>query len=286
MPARRETSFVTSGDARICVESIGDPAHPTILLSAGAGSSMDWWDDDLCERIATGRRRVVRYDNRDTGRSTTYGVGSPGYTGADMVGDMVAILDALEVPAAHVAGLSMGGAFAQLLALEHRDRVRSLTLIATTPVIGGADLPVVTAGDSSEQGAWPSEPDWTDRGAAVDYLVECERLLAGPGGFDEERTRATAARVYDRSDDLPCFANHFELGEDDPGAHTLSELEGVPTLVLHGTDDGMFPGHGRALADAIPGAHLIELEGVGHEYPPPPTWDLVVGSLLRHTEDQ
>jgi len=276
--------MIRAQSAEICVESIGDSASPAVLLIGGAASSMDWWEDELCERLAEGGRRVIRYDNRDTGRSTTWPAGDPGYSGDDLVADAVAILDALSIDAAHIAGLSMGGALAQLLGLEHRDRVLSLTLMSTTLVTGDhADLPGMTPQLAAALGR-TEEPDWSNREAAIQYIVEAERPLAGPGDFDEERMRALASRVVDRSNDTEAaMTNHFLLGDEDPGGRTLGELAGIPTLVIHGTADAMFPDHGRALAEAIPGARLIELEDVGHQYPPPRTWDVVIDALGEHT---
>jgi len=274
-----------AGDgAQICVETIGDRADPAILLIAGAAWSMDWWEDELCRRLAARGRLIVRYDNRDTGRSTAYPPGSPGYTGADMVADAVAVLDELRIDRAHVVGLSMGGGIAQHLAVDHRDRVATLTLMSTTSAgHGPAGLPGMTEQLKAALADERPEPDWRDRDAVIDYIVEAERPFAGPGDFDEPRIRAIAGRVYDRSDDIAAsLANHWLLDGGQP-AH-VNELRGLPTLVLHGTADPLFPpAHGRALADEIPGARLIELDGVGHQLPPPRMWDLVVGTLIEHT---
>jgi pimeloyl-ACP methyl ester carboxylesterase len=104
-------------DAQLCVETVGRRGDPAVLLIGGATWSMDWWEDDLCRRLAERGRLVIRYDHRDTGRSTGYPPGKPGYTTADQVSDAVAILDALEIDRAHVVGLSMGGRIAQRMAL-------------------------------------------------------------------------------------------------------------------------------------------------------------------------
>src|SRR5690606_1115585 len=104
----------------------GRPSDPTILLIAGAASAMDWWEDGFCEALASGPRHVVRYDFRDTGRSVSSAPGEPDYTGADLRDDAIGILDALGVERAHLAGISMGGALAQELAVEHPKRVATL----------------------------------------------------------------------------------------------------------------------------------------------------------------
>ena len=117
----------------LCTESFGDPGGAPILLVTGVGGSMLWWDESFCRMLADGGRFVIRYDHRDTGRSVTSEVGSPGYTGADLVADAIAVLDAYGVSTAHVVGVSAGGAFAQLLALDFPGRMLSLVLISTSP---------------------------------------------------------------------------------------------------------------------------------------------------------
>ncbi len=281
-----KTVVRVSDDVHLCAEVIGQRTDPALVLIGGATWSMDWWDDQLCQQLADRGRLVVRYDQRDTGRSTSYPAGSPGYTGADLVGDVVAVLDGIGIDRAHLVGLSMGGGVAQRVAIEHRDRVATLTLISTSPIDDGIEglpgpTPEIQATFSSDAPA----PAWGDREAVIDWVVEGERPYAGPRDFSESRLRELAARAFDRTSDMAAsMTNHFVL--DDGGAEglRLSELAGVPTLVLHGTADPMFPpAHGRALAESIPGARLIELDGVGHQLPPVRTWDLVVGAIVEHT---
>ena len=284
--SQAKTTIHLDDEVQLCVEAIGDPADPALLLIGAATWSMDWWEDELCRQLCARDRLVVRYDHRDTGRSTSYPPGSPGYTSADLVSDAVAILDALDIDRAHVVGLSMGGGIAQRLALEHRDRVATLTLMSTSPVdsrIKGLPGPSPEI-QATFSGGGP-EPDWADRAAVVDYLVEGERPYAGPGNFDESRLRNLAGRVFERTNDMAaCMTNHFLLDHGEPAETRLSQLDGLATLVLHGTADPMFPlAHGRALADAISTARLVELEDVGHQLPPPHTWDLVVDTLIEHT---
>jgi pimeloyl-ACP methyl ester carboxylesterase len=273
------TTVTVEDGARLCVEAIGEHDAPAVLLIGGSGASMDWWDDELCDELAAAGRRVVRYDHRDTGRSTTYARGAPGYTGADLAADAIAILDALRIDRAHLVGVSMGGGLAQRIALDHRDRVISLTLIATSAIErGDEELPGIAPRLREAFAAERPEPDWNDRDAVVEHLVETFRPYFGTATLDERRLRARAERVVDRSDDIATsLTNHDVLEEGEPTPHRLSDLTGVPTLVLHGTDDPLFPpAHGRALAKAIPGAKLVELEGMGHEVPPPDAWRLIV----------
>jgi pimeloyl-ACP methyl ester carboxylesterase len=228
----------------------------------------------------------VRYDQRDTGASTTCPPGSPCYTGADLVRDAVAVLDALGIDQAHVVGLSMGGGVAQRLALEHGHRAATLTLMSTSPIDPRlTGLPGMTPELEATFADERPAPDWDDRDAVVEYIVEGERPYAGPGTFDEPRLRALAGRVVDRSTDVAAsLVNHLLLDDGQADARQ-DQLAGRPTLVLHGTADPLFPlAHGRALADAIPGARLVELDGVGHQLPPPETWDVVVDALIAHTD--
>ena len=283
----RTHTVSVAGDADLCVEAIGLSTDPAILLIGGATWSMDWWEDELCYQLAERARLVVRYDQRDTGRSTSYPPGAPGYTGMDLVSDAIAVLDGLGMARAHVVGLSMGGGIAQCLALQHRGRLATLTLMSTSPVDPAVeDLPGITEELRATFAVERPEPDWRDRDAVISYIVEGERPYAGPGYFDEPRLRSIAGRVFDRSNDIAAsMANHFLLDEDGPTDPRLSRLEGLPTLVVHGTADPMFPlAHGRALADAIPGARLVELDSVGHQLPPPPTWRWLVDALIDHTD--
>lgn len=267
----------------LCVETFGEDGDPAVLLVMGAAASMLSWEEELCERLASGGRFVIRYDHRDTGRSVTYPPGAPGYMGDDLVADAAGVLDVLGVGRAHVVGMSMGGGIAQVLALDYPDRVLSLTLISTSPG-SGPDLP----GMSSELRAYfaepPPPPDWSNRDAVIDYLVEDERVYAARSRpFEEPARRELAGRTFDRSIDLAAsMTNHFVLEGGESWRERLGEI-GVPTLVLHGTEDPFFPiGHGRALASEIPGARLVTLEQTGHELPRA-TWDVVVPAILAHS---
>lgn len=124
--------MVAVNGVELCVQTFGDAGDPAILLIGGATQSMDWWDDDLCARLAAGPRYVIRYDPRDTGASTTYPAGAPPYSGDDLAADALGILDALAVTRAHIVALSMGGMLAQRLAVHHPDRIATLTLTSTT----------------------------------------------------------------------------------------------------------------------------------------------------------
>ena len=276
------------GGVRLCAETFGERAHPAILLLAGAASSMDAWENEFCARLAAGPRFVIRYDHRDTGQSTASPPGRPNYMEADLVADALGILDALALSRAHLVGISMGGAIAQQLAVEHPERVATLTLLSTTFAgprpAGVGDLPPPTDALRRHLGGEQPTPDWSDRAAVVEHLVEGERPYAGSLGFDEARVRARAERVVDRTIDVQAsLTNHWSL-PDGPPLTVGVEAITAPTLIIHGGDDPLFPiAHGEALAAAIANAGLLRLPGVGHENPPPQTWDVVVPAILRHT---
>jgi pimeloyl-ACP methyl ester carboxylesterase len=267
----------------LCAETFGDRDHPALLLIMGSSASMDWWEDDFCARLAGGGRFVVRYDHRDTGESVVYEPGEPPYTGADLAADAIGVLDALGIDRAHLAGMSMGAAIAQVLALEHPERIASLTLISTSPISGAAvDAPPM---DHDLVAAFNvSEPDWSDRAAVIDYVTHLARASAARSQpFDEPAFRALAGRIVDRTRNVESsFKNHNVMRHGAPPAKSLDELE-VPTLVIHGNEDPVFhPAHGEALAAAIPGASLLTLPGTGHELPRR-TWDVVAPAILRTT---
>jgi pimeloyl-ACP methyl ester carboxylesterase len=274
--------IVEANGVELCTEPFGDPADRPILLVMGIGASMLWWEEGFCRMLADGGRFVIRYDHRDTGRSVTYELGRPGYTGSDLVADAAGVLDSYEIPAAAVFGVSAGGAFGQLLALDHPDRVRSLVLMSTTFALSaGRDLPPPTR----EFGRFVStaQPDWSDTDSVVRYLVDYQRVLAGGRRpFDEESTRDLVRREVERARDFPAVRNHDAIPDDGRERKPLSSI-GVPTLVIHGTADPMFPiEHGAALAEEIPGARLLQLEGAGHGLYRA-DWETVARAVLEHS---
>jgi pimeloyl-ACP methyl ester carboxylesterase len=269
-------TMVPANGVDLCVETFGEPSDPPLLLIAGGGSSMDWWDDEFCRRLAAGGRYVIRYDHRDTGRSTAFPPGAPPYSQADLADDVLGLLDALGERQAHLVGISLGGELAQRIAVDHPSRPLSLTLISTSP--GPRDAaPAPALGPDLLLG-------WSDRKTAVDRLIAETREAGGPFTVDEPQLRRLAERVFDRTTDMPASrANHRLLAAGPPIRERLGTIT-VPTLVLHGTLDPLVAmDHAEALVREIPGARLVELEGVGHEYPPPAVWNQVIGEILKHT---
>jgi len=272
--------IVKANGVDICVDGFGDRGNPAVLLIMGSSASMDWWEDEFCERLAAGGRFVARYDHRDTGRSISYPPGAPGYTGDDLVHDVVGVLDALSISRAHLVGMSMGGAIAQVVALDHPDRVASLTLISTSPAGPGEDLPGMS--EETIAAFEVPEPDWTDREETIAYMTHLSRVSASPDApFDDAGFRELAGRVFDRTTNMESsFTNHNLLDGGEPWRDRLPDLD-LPALVVHGTDDPIVPHeHGVALANEIPGARLLTLERTGHELPRR-TWDVLVPAILE-----
>jgi pimeloyl-ACP methyl ester carboxylesterase len=230
---------------------------------------------------------VIRYDARDTGRSVHYEPGKPQYGPADLVADAAGVLDAVGVARAHVVGISMGGGFAQRLVVDFPDKVASVTLISTSPDgPGGPSDPKLPQMSEKLRAMFAEDapaPDWSDREVALQRLIDDEKLYAGSLPFDEQARRQLLGRMIDRTHNLAAaMTNHWLLEGGAPVRSRLRQI-GVPALVLHGTEDPLFPlGHGEALAGEIPGARLVLLEHAGHELPEP-VWDVAIPEILAIT---
>ena len=241
--------MVAVNGVQLCAEAFGDPQAPSILLISGAASSMDLWRPHFCELLAAQGRHVIRYDHRDTGRSASYPPGAPGYTGPDLVCDAGALIDAVGGGRAHVVGLSAGGAMAQHLAVLQPEKVSTLTLIATSSG-PASDLPPPAARIRDIFENPLPEPDWSDRAAVVEYLVEGERPYAGPQSFDEAQAREVARVVVARTVNLESSVkNHWVLEGGEDIRPRLGQVS-APTLVIHGTEDPVLPTRARRGAGA------------------------------------
>ena len=271
---------------RLAFQVFGDDERQAIVLVPGTASSMEWWDDDFCRALAAGDggRRVIRYDPRDTGQSETVPPGAAAYDGGDMLDDLAALIEHTGAVPAHLVGLSAGGGMAQNLALERPGLLASVTLMSTSPIGAvSARLPPPTPELAASFGAAPPQTDWADPDAVGAVAVEAERLYSGGIPVDERRIRRIAVSSAARSASPDSASNHWSVG-DPPALRTDIRAIGLPTLVVHGSDDPLFPlAHGEALAGIIPGARLVVVPGMGHQFPPPPTWLQIVGELLRHT---
>jgi pimeloyl-ACP methyl ester carboxylesterase len=274
--------MIEANGVELCTESFGRPADTPVLLIMGIGGSMLWWEEGFCRLLVEGGRFVIRYDHRDTGRSVSSEPGRPRYTSADLVTDAVGVLHAYGIAAAHVVGVSAGGAFAQLLALGYSNRVLSLVLISTSPATPGErGLPPAT--ERYRRFVASATVEWSDESSVIEYLVGYARVLAGGvRRFDEAATRELVSRDVQRARNIEAAENHSLAAEGEVPCRPLSSIA-VPTLVIHGTDDPMFPlEHGEALAREISGSQLLVLERAGHGVERA-DWETVARAIIAHT---
>jgi pimeloyl-ACP methyl ester carboxylesterase len=283
----------------IAYETFGDSDDPTLLLIMGLGVQMLGWDEELCRMLAERGFRVVRFDNRDVGRSTQIVSGpradvmaaaagdfrSASYRLDEMAEDCVGLLDHLGADAAHAVGASQGGMIAQALAIRHPERVLSLTSIMSTT----GDRAVGQPHPEAIPALLTRPP--ADREGFAEFVVGAWRVIGSPGfEADEDALRARGRASFDRGIHPEGTARQLVaiLASGDRTAE-LEKLD-VPTLVIHGTEDPLIDvSGGRATAAAIPGAELVLIEGMGHDLPRP-LWprfvDLIAENAARaHTLD-
>jgi pimeloyl-ACP methyl ester carboxylesterase len=263
-------------------ETFGAPKNPPLLLIMGAMASMLWWPAAFCRELADAGLYVIRYDNRDTGRSTKYPPGEPPYTFDDMADDAIGVLDSHDIGKAHVAGMSMGGMIGQMVALRHSSRVASLTVISSSPMgMDTSHLPRMSDAyiEHSAEGA---DVDWTDRRQVIDFMVRDTKAIASIAHpFDELGMRAFIEQDYDRSGGFLSATNHFSLKGGAEWKGRLHEMQ-APLLVIHGTADPVFPvEHGEALAEAVAGAKFLRVDGGGHELHPQ-DWPAISAAIVMH----
>jgi pimeloyl-ACP methyl ester carboxylesterase len=273
---------VPSGDVRLATETFGSAADPALVLVMGATASMLGWPDGLCRALARRGLRVIRFDHRDTGRSTTMPPGAATHAVEDMAADVLAVLDGHGIPRAHLAGMSLGGYLCQMLALTHPDRVASLTLIASEPLgWDGAPLPHISDAFLAHFTGFATL-DWTDRDAVAGFLLGIDRLAASPHApFDDAAARARIGAVLDRTDSPASMFNHASLDTRSDWTGRFRQI-GAPVLVIHGADDPVLPpANGRALAAGLPGATFELLDDVGHELPDR-VHDRIAGLVAAH----
>jgi pimeloyl-ACP methyl ester carboxylesterase len=258
---RAEMPIAHHGDVELFFEVFGSAADPTLLLINGLGSQCINYDEQWCEKFAAQGYRVIRFDNRDTGLSSK--LDERAYALRDMADDAVAVLDAANAERAHVMGLSMGGMIAQRLAIDHGDRLLSLTSVMSST--GEPEY-----GRSSPE-AWAvvmAKPAQT-RDEYVDNQIAARRIYGSkPEWIDEPYLRARAARAYDRCYCPAGIGRQMQAimsdGDRAAGLRTLT----VPTLVMHGDRDPLVdPSGGRRTAELILGGRYVEIEGMGHDYP-------------------
>jgi pimeloyl-ACP methyl ester carboxylesterase len=265
----------TVNGVRIEYDTFGDAAGAPLLLISGLGVQMIGWDEEFCELLASRGFHVIRYDNRDVGLSTWMD-GGAGYTLDDMAADAVGLLRALDIPAAHIVGASMGGFIAQLVALNHPDRVLTLTSMISGP--NGEDQVQPTP----EAMALLMTPVPATREERIELGVRSKKELLGPADpFDGSYERVRVAAAVDRAYHPAGFVRQLQAITAAPSRLSrLAELR-VPTLVVHGDADILVPvENGRLVAAAISGARLLEIAGMGHDVPRR-VWPQVVDAIAE-----
>jgi pimeloyl-ACP methyl ester carboxylesterase len=283
---------VTANGLTIEYETVGNPDDPALLLVMGLGGQLVYWPEEFCDALADRGFFVIRYDNRDVGLSSKIedapppdlaaafqgDTSSASYTLKDMAADAAGLLDALGIERAHVMGVSMGGMIAQHLALHYPSRVLSLcSVMSTCNSSMGADPP------SEEAAGMLLRPPPRSREEAVEASLEAWRVIGSPGfPFDEARVRERAALAYDRCFYPRGFARQL-VGILASGDWTdaLGEVD-VPALVIHGEADPLVrPSYGRATAEAIPGAELLVIPGMGHDLPEG-AWPTIIDAVAAN----
>ncbi|MEU3355058.1 alpha/beta hydrolase [Streptomyces sp. NPDC037389] len=260
----------------VAYERFGDPKAPLVLLVMGGGAQMIHWPEGFCAELVDRDVQVVRFDNRDSGRSSHFHDAPPpdvqaamagdyssaSYTLSDMAADAVGLLDVLGFGSAHVVGASLGGMIAQMIAVEHPDRIRSLTSMMSTTgdrAVGQPDFAVL--------GGLGAPPE--DRHSFIGWQVRAMRTIGSPGYKpDDAGVAERAGRAYDRGHDrVGMLRQAIAVLASGDRTERLRSLR-LPTLVIHGAEDVMCDvSGGRATAAAVPGATLEIFDGLGHNFP-------------------
>lgn len=281
-------------EVELAYDAFGTRGRPLILIM-GIGAQRIFWDTELCEMFVDAGFHVVRFDHRDIGQSTKLDTHVPPpmptllrglakldvsapYTLSDMAHDVIGLMNALGIDRAHAAGMSMGGMIGQHLALEHGERLRSLTAVMTTPG-GRRYLPEPRALRALFQ---PAPQTREEAGLHVEKLFTT--IGSKAWAPDRARLRAIGEEAHARGHHPRGFLRHFAAvmasGDRRP---RLSSVR-VPTLVIHGSCDPMFPLRaGRKLAELIPHATWLPIQGMGHDLPAP-LWPTMVAAIARHAE--
>lgn len=264
------------GEVQLWAQELGDPRNPALLLVMGAGASGLAWPDELVAAL-TEKYRVIRYDHRDTGHST-WSFDEHPYSVLDLAADVAAVLDAYEIPRAHVVGMSLGGMLTQLLMADHPERVISATLIGTCALSGrpltnpdgsstpAAQLPGI---DPKILDLWARPVEDHGLEAELDRRVEHWRLLNGDQStFDAEEFRALERRIIDHAGRHDSAMTHGRA--DHAGMDRTAELSRnhVPTLVISPSAEPVFPpAHARHMSQVIGNSRIVEIPAMGHALP-------------------
>lgn len=268
----------------LCSESFGDADSPAILLIAGATVSMLFWDQEFCQKLADAGFFVIRYDNRDVGKSTCYEPGNTPYDIVDLTDDSIAILDGYGINKACFAGISLGGLIAQIAAIKYPERVESLILMSTGP---WADPdPSVPEMDTAivDFQAEAGTVDWNDENSVVAYLIRGAALMSGRKPFCRERGEMLIRAEFRRARNYLSMFNHARLQGGENYWNRLDEIE-QPALIIHGTDDRIWHyKNSGTLLEKLKNSQLIPLEGTGHELHVQ-DWDTIINEISLKLKD-
>jgi pimeloyl-ACP methyl ester carboxylesterase len=280
------------GQVKLCYETFGSPEAPPMLLIMGLGSQMILWDDEFCRRLAARGFFVIRFDNRDVGRSTimreapvpkqwqliTRDPHGAAYSLDDMAADAVGLLDHLDISAAHIVGVSMGGMIAQLLAVNHPERVLSLVSIMSTTGARRVGRPHPRVAMRMLRRAR------LDREGYVEDHLETYRTIGSQAfDFEAHHKRARAGRCFDRGIHPAGSARQLAAIMAAPDRTPALRALRVPTTVIHGEADPLVNvSGGRATAAAIPDAELITLPGMGHDLPRE-LWPQIIAAIVENS---
>ncbi|UTA69203.1 macrolide hydrolase EstT [Emticicia sp. 21SJ11W-3] len=266
-------------------EHFGEKENPAVLLLAGATASMLYWDEEFCQKLADKGFYVIRYDNRDVGKSTYYKPGKALYTIVDFADDAISILNKYGIKKAHLVGMSLGGSVSQIAALKYPERVASLTLMSTGP--WGDSDPAVPEMDKKlhDFEAKAVSVNWSDENSVTAYMLEAAALMSGRKSLDKDRIEQRIRAEHKRANFYVSMFNHASIGGGEEFYNRLGEIH-VPTLLIHGTDDRIWHfGHTKVMLEKIKGSKLIKLQGTGHELHYD-DWDTIINGIEQHASSK
>lgn len=246
----------------------------------GATASMIYWEEDFCKRLSYKGFHVIRFDNRDTGKSVTYEYGHPEYTFEDLADDAIQVLDAYKVDKAHIVGMSMGGVITQIVALKYPNRALTISLIMTSNF--DSSLPKKNSKITESLDELKIR-NWQNKDEVIECFIKKSKILTGSKHvFDEEKVRRLNEEEFDRASNLKSMENHGLIRGWGFYLSRTSEIN-VPTLVIHGTEDPIIPyEHGVHLSKIIPNVVFVTLDGTGHELHYN-DWDEIINAISKHT---
>lgn len=269
---------VENKQIKLTIEAFGKPSHPAILLIAGAASSMLYWDEFFCRKLSAKGFFVIRYDNRDTGESTTFKPDTINYTIVDMADDAKSILDSYKITKAHIMGISLGGLIAQIFALKYPENVNSLILMSTgywgeissdIPAMDDAIIKILEE---------KSKIDWNDETQVLTYLLKISDLMLGSKPLNMEREQFRIKQEFRRANNYQSMFNHSLIQGGEDFFNRIDEIN-VPCLIIHGTKDKIWHyKNAEFLHSNLRNSKLLELLGTGHELNPI-DWNEIVNSI-------